>query len=40
MHEKTIHRLAILPAWHLRYRALDDAVRLLNGLPFPPEGNP
>jgi hypothetical protein len=33
MHEKTIHHLATLPAWHLRYRALDDAVRLLSELP-------
>jgi hypothetical protein len=39
-HEKTIHHLATLPAWHLRYRALDDAVRLLNDLPIPLQGNP
>jgi hypothetical protein len=30
MHEKTIHHLATLPAWQLRYRTLDDAVRLLS----------
>ena len=40
MHEKTIHHLATLPAWHLRYRALDDALRLLNDLPIPLEGDP
>lgn len=39
-HEKTIRHLATLPAWHLRYRALDDAVRLLNDLPIPLEGTP
>jgi hypothetical protein len=39
-HEKTIHSLAVLPAWHLRYRALEDAIRLLSEIPIPPEGNP
>lgn len=39
-HEKTIHSLAGLPAWQLRYRALEDAVRLLSEIPIPPEGNP
>jgi hypothetical protein len=37
-HEKTIHHLATLPAWHLRYRTLDDAVRLMSDLPIPLEG--
>ena len=36
-HEKTIHSLNCLPAWRLRYRTLDDAVRLLSELPIPPE---
>jgi hypothetical protein len=31
-HEKTIHRLAALPAWQLRYRTLSDAIGLLSGL--------
>jgi hypothetical protein len=39
MHEKTIHRLAVLPAWHLRYRALEDAIRLLSEIPIPVEGS-
>jgi hypothetical protein len=39
-HEKTIHRLAALPAWQLRYRELDDAIRLLSELPLPLEENP
>ena len=34
MHEETIHRLVSLPAWQLRYRTLEDAVRLLSGLPM------
>lgn len=36
-HEKTIRSLAELPAWQLRYRTLDDAIRLLRELPIPPE---
>lgn len=36
-HEKTIHSLAGLPAWQLRYHTLDDAIRLLRELPIPPE---
>ena len=39
-HEGTIHHLAGLPAWRLRYRALDDAVRLLSDLPIPLEATP
>jgi hypothetical protein len=35
MHEQTIHSLAVLPAWRLCYRALEDAVRLLSELPIP-----
>ncbi|MCU1236135.1 MAG: Hpr(Ser) kinase/phosphatase [Candidatus Solibacter sp.] len=31
-HEKAIHRLAALPAWRLRYRTLEDAIRLLSAL--------
>jgi hypothetical protein len=31
-HERTIDRLAALPCWQLRYRSLDDAIRLLSGL--------
>jgi hypothetical protein len=31
-HENTIHSLSRLPAWQLRYRALDDAIRLLSGV--------
>ena len=38
-HEKTIRHLAGLPAWHLRYRKLEDAIRLLSGIPIRPEGN-
>ncbi len=30
MHERTIHSLTHLPAWRLRYRTLDDAIRLLS----------
>ena len=30
MHERTIHSLTRLPAWRLRYRTLDDAIRLLS----------
>ena len=29
-HEATIHALSRLPAWQLRYRSLDDAIRLLS----------
>jgi hypothetical protein len=32
-HEKAIHQLARLPAWQIRYRTLDDAIRLLAELP-------
>jgi hypothetical protein len=32
-HERTIHSLAVLPAWQLRYRTLDEAIRLLRDLP-------
>jgi hypothetical protein len=32
-HETAIHQLASLPAWRLRYRTLDDAIRLLSELP-------
>jgi hypothetical protein len=32
-HETAIHQLAALPAWQLRYRTLDDAIRLLSELP-------
>ena len=39
-HETTIHGLARLPAWRLRYRALDDAIRLLSEIPIPPPLNP
>jgi hypothetical protein len=35
-HEKTIHSLTGLPAWRLRYRTLEDAVRLLSEIPIPP----
>jgi hypothetical protein len=38
MHEKTIHHLTGLPAWRLRYRALDDAVRLLSEILPPADG--
>lgn len=31
-HEHTIHSLSRLPAWQLRYRSLDDAIRLLSGV--------
>ncbi len=31
-HESTIHSLSSLPAWQLRYRALEDAIRLLSGV--------
>ena len=34
-HEKTIHSLSRLPAWQLRYRSLDDAIRLLSEIPDP-----
>jgi hypothetical protein len=34
-HEATIRHLTGLPAWHLRYRALEDAVGLLSELPIP-----
>ena len=40
MHEKTIHSLTVLPAWQLRYRALEDAIRLLSEIPISLEGNP
>ena len=33
-HEKTIHSLSRLPAWRLRYRTLDDAIRLLSEIPI------
>jgi hypothetical protein len=33
MHEATIQRLTCLPAWRLRYRTLDEAIRLLTDLP-------
>jgi hypothetical protein len=39
-HETTIHSLNCLPAWRLRYRTLEDAVRLLSELPIPAEGSP
>ena len=39
MHESTIHSLARLPAWQLRYRSLDDAIRLLSGIPILPVGD-
>jgi hypothetical protein len=29
MHEQTVHNLAALPAWGLRYRTLEDAIHLL-----------
>ena len=32
-HERAIHQLAVLPAWQLRYRTLEDAIRLLAELP-------
>jgi hypothetical protein len=34
-HERTIRNLTVLPAWHLRYRTLEDAVRLLSEIPIP-----
>jgi hypothetical protein len=39
-HDKTIRSLTCLPAWQLRYRTLDDAVRLLSEILIPPEGSP
>ena len=36
-HERTIHSLAGLPAWHLRYQTLDEAIRLLRELPLAQE---
>ncbi len=29
IHEQTVQSLAKLPAWRLRYRTLEDAIRLL-----------
>jgi len=39
-HERTIHSLAVLPAWQLRYRALEDAVRLLSEIAIPLDSSP
>ncbi len=36
-HENTIHSLSRLPAWQLRYRSLDDAIRLLSEIDVRPE---
>jgi hypothetical protein len=38
MHEKTIHNLTRLPAWRLRYRTLEDAIRLMSELPIVAKG--
>jgi hypothetical protein len=37
MHEKTIHSLAGLPAWRLRYRTLEEAIRLMSEAPIAAE---
>jgi hypothetical protein len=37
LHEATIHHLTGLPAWHLRYRTLEEGIRLLSEIPIPPE---
>jgi hypothetical protein len=29
VHERTVQKLASLPAWRLTYRGLEDAIRLL-----------
>ena len=39
LHEKTIHHLAGLPAWQLRYHTLDEALRLLSEIPIPRKGS-
>jgi hypothetical protein len=39
IHESTIHHLAGLPAWQVRYRTLEDGIRLLSEIPIPDEGS-
>jgi hypothetical protein len=38
IHERTIGRLASLPAWRLTYSSLDDGIRVLSELPPLPHG--
>jgi hypothetical protein len=39
IHEKAIHSLAVLPAWQLTYRTLEDAIRLMSQAPIAAEGS-